>query len=224
MSRRIRVPITVDNDVNAAAWAEWKFGGCALVQSSMIVNLGTGVAGHRHRPGARKRGRDGSPASSGTCRRCRTGSAASAATRAAGRTPVSRQRPRARGSGRHFAAKGYPWPKAAGGGGRRATWSAHHGGGPERRPDGDRAARRDRASGAGVGIANLAAAFDPGTFVIGGGVSAAGPLLLTRHGRPSGASSPGAATAPRPRSSPPSSATCPPDLSRRPRPPRSEAG
>jgi glucokinase len=30
----------------------------------------------------------------------------------------------------------------------------------------------------GVGIANLAAAFDPGTFVVGGGVSAAGPLLL----------------------------------------------
>jgi glucokinase len=31
----------------------------------------------------------------------------------------------------------------------------------------------------GVGIANLAAAFDPGLFVIGGGVSAAGDLLLT---------------------------------------------
>jgi glucokinase len=31
----------------------------------------------------------------------------------------------------------------------------------------------------GVGIANLAAAFDPGMFVIGGGVSAAGDLLLT---------------------------------------------
>jgi glucokinase len=30
----------------------------------------------------------------------------------------------------------------------------------------------------GVGIANLAAAFDPGMFVIGGGVSAAGDLLL----------------------------------------------
>lgn len=30
----------------------------------------------------------------------------------------------------------------------------------------------------GVGIANLAAAFDPGVFVIGGGVSAAGELLL----------------------------------------------
>jgi glucokinase len=30
----------------------------------------------------------------------------------------------------------------------------------------------------GVGIANLAAAFDPGTFVIGGGVSEAGELLL----------------------------------------------
>ena len=31
----------------------------------------------------------------------------------------------------------------------------------------------------GVGIANRAAAFDPGTFVIGGGLSAAGDLLLT---------------------------------------------
>jgi glucokinase len=30
----------------------------------------------------------------------------------------------------------------------------------------------------GLGIANLAAAFDPGMFVIGGGVSAAGDLLL----------------------------------------------
>jgi glucokinase len=30
----------------------------------------------------------------------------------------------------------------------------------------------------GVGIANLAAAFDPGVFVIGGGVSAAGDLLI----------------------------------------------
>ena len=30
----------------------------------------------------------------------------------------------------------------------------------------------------GVGIANLAAAFDPGVFVVGGGVSAAGDLLL----------------------------------------------
>ena len=30
----------------------------------------------------------------------------------------------------------------------------------------------------GIGIANLAAALDPGVFVIGGGVSAAGDLLL----------------------------------------------
>ena len=30
----------------------------------------------------------------------------------------------------------------------------------------------------GVGLANLAAAFDPGRFVIGGGVSEAGELLL----------------------------------------------
>ena len=41
-----------------------------------------------------------------------------------------------------------------------------------------RAAPRDRLTGSASGIANLAAAFDPGTFVIGGGVSAAGDLLL----------------------------------------------
>src|SRR4029077_1440593 len=47
--------------------------------------------------------------------------------------------------------------------------------------DGDPAARElfeEIGQWLGVGIANLAAAFDPGTFVIGGGVSAAGPLLL----------------------------------------------
>lgn len=36
----------------------------------------------------------------------------------------------------------------------------------------------DVGSWLGVGLANLANAFDPGLFVIGGGVSAAGELLL----------------------------------------------
>ena len=48
--------------------------------------------------------------------------------------------------------------------------------------DGDPTAREllaEIGNWLGVGIANLAAAFDPGTFVIGGGVSAAGDLLLT---------------------------------------------
>ena len=36
----------------------------------------------------------------------------------------------------------------------------------------------DVGSWLGIGVANLAAAFDPGMFVIGGGVSAAGELLL----------------------------------------------
>ena len=40
----------------------------------------------------------------------------------------------------------------------------------------------------GIGIANLAAAFDPGTFVIGGGVSAAGRCCSTLPGRPSSGS------------------------------------
>jgi glucokinase len=47
--------------------------------------------------------------------------------------------------------------------------------------DGDPTAREllaEIGNWLGLGIANLAAAFDPGTFVIGGGLSAAGDLLL----------------------------------------------
>lgn len=47
--------------------------------------------------------------------------------------------------------------------------------------DGDAMAREllaDIGGWLGTGMANLAAAFDPGLFVVGGGVSAAGEMLL----------------------------------------------
>jgi glucokinase len=47
--------------------------------------------------------------------------------------------------------------------------------------EGDPASRElvdDAGQWLGLGLANLAAALDPGTFVVGGGLSAAGDLLL----------------------------------------------
>ncbi len=85
ISSRLRLPVVVENDANAAVWAEWRFGAGRGESHLVCVNLG-----HRHRRrDDRQRRRcsvagSGSRASSGTCRWCRTAAAASAATAAAG--------------------------------------------------------------------------------------------------------------------------------------------
>ncbi|BAS12916.1 ROK family protein [Arthrobacter sp. Hiyo8] len=53
----------------------------------------------------------------------------------------------------------------------------------------------------GLGLANLAAALDPGTFVIGGGLCDAGSFLWALHGQHSPGTSPAAVSVPRLRSS-----------------------
>ena len=45
LTRRVDVPISVDNDANAAAWAEWKFGAARGESHLMIVNHGTVIGG-----------------------------------------------------------------------------------------------------------------------------------------------------------------------------------
>ncbi len=183
-SRRCRsgcpLPIFVDNDANAAVWAEWKYGAARGETHVMMVTLGTGIGGGilvgrtgaarplRHR--GRVRPHAGRP----------------------GRAPVRVRQPRLLGAVRQrqrARARGpvdwsTPTPRS------RATCSARVGGhaanltGPlitEAAREGDQTAREllgEIGHWLGVGIANLAAAFDPGTFVIGGGVSAAGDLLL----------------------------------------------
>ena len=77
-------PIVVDNDANAAAWAEWRFGAGAARPIVVMVD-----PRHRHRrrllvDGASTAAATAWPVSSGTCRSCPAGTAASAATGAAG--------------------------------------------------------------------------------------------------------------------------------------------
>ncbi len=179
LRRRVQVPITVDNDANAAAWAEWKFGAARGESHLMIVNLGTGIGGGIVIDGRVQRGKFGIAGEFGHMQvvpnglRCECGNRGCWEQYASGNALVR--------EARGLIAANSPMVTdlvAAVGGdpadltGPLVTAAAQ---------GGDQTAIELLAEighWLGIGIANLAAAFDPGTFVVGGGVSAAGPLLL----------------------------------------------
>ena len=179
LQRRVAAPIAVDNDANAAAWAEWKFGAGRGETHLMIVNLGTGIGGGIVVDGHMQRGRFGIAGEFGHMQvvsngiRCECGNRGCWEQYASGnalvreaRSLMAAQSPMAHGL--HHAVGGDPDILT----GPVVTAAAQAG---------DRTAIEllaEIGGWLGVGIANLAAAFDPGTFVIGGGVSAAGDLLL----------------------------------------------
>ncbi|HSR24680.1 MAG TPA: ROK family protein, partial [Candidatus Eisenbacteria bacterium] len=45
LSERLRLPVVVENDANASAWAEWRFGAGRGEDHLVVVNLGTGIGG-----------------------------------------------------------------------------------------------------------------------------------------------------------------------------------
>lgn len=45
LEERLGLPIVVDNDANAAGWAEFRFGAGRLVSDMVVLTLGTGVGG-----------------------------------------------------------------------------------------------------------------------------------------------------------------------------------
>ena len=59
LHKRIDLPIFVDNDANAAAWAEWKFGAAQGETHLMMITLGTGIGGGILIHGQVQRGRFG---------------------------------------------------------------------------------------------------------------------------------------------------------------------
>ncbi len=179
LQRRVRVPITVDNDANAAAWAEWKFGAAQGESHVMMVNLGTGIGGGIVIDGRVQRGRFGIAGEFGHMQvvpnglRCECGNRGCWEQYASGNALVR--------EARSLIAANSPMVtdllSSVGGDPANLT-------GPlitAAAQAGDQTSIELLAEighWLGVGIANLAAAFDPGTFVIGGGVSAAGPLLI----------------------------------------------
>lgn len=179
LSRRVDLPVFVDNDANAACWSEWRFGAGRGESHLVMVTLGTGIGGAVMLDERIQRGRFGIAGEFGHMQvmpgghRCECGNRGCWEQYASGNALVREARSMVDANS----------PLAAdlaarvGGDVRRIT-------GPmvtEAAQQGDPVAAEllgEIGQWLGVGLANLANAFDPGAFIIGGGVSQAGDLLL----------------------------------------------
>jgi glucokinase len=179
VEERIGRPVVVENDANAAAWAETKLGAARGQDHVLLITVGTGIGAGIVIGGRLHRGRFGSAGEPGHYRvvpegrLCGCGNQGCWEQYASGSALVAEAREFARRS-----------PDGA------ARLLQIAGGNPERidGPAVTRAAREGDASAArcfeivgswlGAGLADLAAILDPGCFVLGGGVSEAGELLL----------------------------------------------
>jgi glucokinase len=171
------VPVALDNDANAAILAEHRFGAARGAENAVMLTVGTGIGGGLVTGGEVYRGSSGAgaelghvvieadgPPCQGNCPNhgCVEALASGTAIAKAGKAAAEREPDSALG-------------KALAAGpivGRTVTDLAL---------SGDRLAQEVVAEAGrhlGVALCSLANIFDPDVFVIGGGVSAAGDLLL----------------------------------------------
>ncbi|MFV0459487.1 MAG: ROK family protein [Actinomycetales bacterium] len=180
LTQRLERTVLVDNDANGAGWAEYRFG-VGRGQSRLVcITLGTGIGGALVFDGRLDRGLNGMAGEFGHMiimpggHRCECGNRGCWEQYASGNA-LGRE-------ARELAVSGSPMGK---------DLLARAGGDPslivgalvtEAARDGDPAAVElfiEVGHWLGVGLANICAALDPSMFVIGGGVSDAGDLLLT---------------------------------------------
>jgi glucokinase len=179
LTERLRVPVMVDNDANAAAWAEWRFGAGRGETDLVMITLGTGIGGAILEDGRVKRGRYGVAGEFGHMQvvpgghRCPCGNRGCWEQYSSGNA-LERE-------ARELAAAESP---VAYGIIERVSGHVEEITGPlitEFAREGDAMCVelfQEIGQWLGVGIANLAAALDPSCFVIGGGVSSADDLLI----------------------------------------------
>ena len=176
---RLGAEVVIENDANAAAWGEFRFGGGTGADDLLAVTVGTGVGGGLVLDGQLLRGGFGVAAEIGhlglvpggeLCgcgnRGCLeaygSGTALVRATRfAARKDPVAAKRLIERARGDIGSIDGPMITEQAQSGDEFA-----------------KAQLADLGAWLGLGIANIAAVVDPGLVLIGGGVSQAGELLL----------------------------------------------
>lgn len=179
LERRLGVPVVVENDANAAAWAEWRFGAAAGEPVVLCVNVGTGIGGGIVVNGELWRGGWGMAGEFGHMtvvpggHRCECGNRGCWEQYASGNALVREARELAAAN----TARARGLLERVGGDVGSITGAVV----TEAAQDGDRAAVElfhDIGQWLGLGLAGLAAAFDPTLFVIGGGVSDAGDLLV----------------------------------------------
>ena len=178
LAERIGLPVFVDNDANAAMLAEWRFGAARGFGDAALLTIGTGIGGGLVVGGALQRGSQGAgaelghmvvqadgPPCHGNCPNhgclealCSGTALAREARRLAAELPRS-ELGRALAAGREIS-------------GPLVTDLAH---------DGDAAAIEALAvigRWLGVGVVTIVNMLNPDVVVIGGGVIAAGELLL----------------------------------------------
>ncbi len=179
VSSRVGLPVVVENDANAAAWGEHRFGAGREEKHLVVVTVGTGIGGGIVLDGVLYRGRYGVGAEFGhmrvseSGRRCGCGQHGCWEQYCSGRALLREAREIAdvqRAYGKRLLELG---------GGRPEGIEAPEV--TEAAREGDPAALdcfEEVGGWLGQGLAALAAILDPGTFVIGGGVADAGELLL----------------------------------------------
>ncbi|MFG1611831.1 ROK family glucokinase [Nonomuraea wenchangensis] len=178
ISDLVGLPVVIENDANAMAWGETRFGAGRGQSHVVCVTLGTGIGGGLVFDGALYRGRWGMGAELGHMqvqpggRPCGCGNIGCWEQYASGQALVKEARELAEAA-----------PERAGillglaGGkieGEEITEAARRG---------DEVALQAFASFAdwlGQGMADLAAVLDPGCFIVGGGVSRAADLFIDR--------------------------------------------
>ncbi|HSV64830.1 MAG TPA: ROK family glucokinase [Mycobacteriales bacterium] len=179
LAGRIRLPVIVENDANAAAWAEYRFGTAQGERVVCCVTLGTGIGGGLVVSGTLFRGAYGVAAEYGHMtvvpggRRCACGNRGCWEMYASGRALARDARELAEVSPRTA------HRLLALAGGQPAALTGEHVTTAAR--EGDAAAVEivvEMGRWLGRGVANLAAVLDPNVVVIGGGLVTAGDLLL----------------------------------------------
>ncbi|KQY59006.1 glucokinase [Aeromicrobium sp. Root495] len=161
VARHTGLPVVVENDANAAAWGEFRFGAGEDADDLLLVTVGTGVGGGTVHRGQLLRGGFGVAGEVGHLRVVPDGIEC--------------------GCGQRGCLEQY-------GSGRALVRAAKERGvelsGPEitqRAVEGDELCvdlLHDLGEALGAGIASLAAVLDPSVIAIGGGVADAGDLLL----------------------------------------------
>ena len=179
VEKRVGLPVVVENDANAAAWGEAQFGAGREERSLACVTLGTGVGGGIIADRKLYRGGFGVGAEFGHIqmvengRQCGCGQRGCWEQYASGGALVRDARERAaesRGDAEIMLGLGDGTPEGIEG--KHVTEAAQQG-------DPVALAAFDHLGHwVGQGLADLAAVLDPECFVLGGGVSEAGNVLL----------------------------------------------
>jgi glucokinase len=177
LSARIDLPIIIENDANAAGWAEFRFGAGRLVSDMVMLTIGTGVGGAFVTEDRLFRGGFGAGAELGHLRLipdglpCGCGQHGCLEQYASGRAllRMANEFADAGGIGQALAER------------RSVTGVLSGHDVAELIGDGDGgalAALRQLGNWLGQGCASLGAVLDPQLFVFGGGVAQVGELLL----------------------------------------------